>query len=66
MMAAAASDLERPSSTINAATAAASAPTTRVVAGGADEVSAAVTALFDAHAKAWNPASNSSSTQGNS
>jgi hypothetical protein len=38
-------------STINAATAAASAPTTGVLAAGADEVSAAVTALFDAHAK---------------
>ncbi len=47
----AASDLAKLGSTINDATAAASAPTTGIVAAGADEVSAAVTALFQAHAK---------------
>ncbi|WP_139825322.1 PE family protein, partial [Mycobacterium conspicuum] len=51
MMAAAASELARLGSAIDAATAAASAPTTGVLAAGADEVSAAVTALFHAHAR---------------
>ena len=40
-------------STISAANAAAAAPTTGVLAAGADEVSAAIAALFGAHAQAY-------------
>jgi hypothetical protein len=50
---AAATDLANIGSTLNAANAAAAATTTAVVAAGADEVSAAITALFDGHAQAY-------------
>jgi len=50
---AAASDLAHIGSTISAANAAALAPTTGVLATGADEVSAAVATVFDAHAQAY-------------
>ena len=50
---AAASDLANIGSTISEANAAASALTTQVPAAGADEVSAAVAALFGAHAQAY-------------
>ncbi|MEK0579483.1 PE family protein, partial [Mycobacterium ulcerans] len=49
-VAAAAADLAGIGSTLNAATAAAAAPTTGVLAAGADQVSAAVAALFPGHA----------------
>ncbi|MGB9304118.1 MAG: PE family protein, partial [Mycobacterium sp.] len=49
----AASDLANIGSTVGAANAAAAASTTGVLAAGADEVSAAVAALFDAHAQAY-------------
>uniref|UniRef100_UPI003565A329 PE family protein n=1 Tax=Mycobacterium marinum TaxID=1781 RepID=UPI003565A329 len=49
-VAAAAADLAGIGSTLNAATAAAAAPTTGVLAAGADQVSAAVAALFSGHA----------------
>jgi hypothetical protein len=50
---AAAADLARIGSTISAANAAAAAPTTGVVAAGADEVSAAVAALFSKSGQAF-------------
>ncbi|WP_261901069.1 PE family protein, partial [Mycobacterium marinum] len=50
---AAATDLASLGSTIGAANAAAAAPTTAVLAAGADEVSAAVAALFDAQGQAY-------------
>jgi PE family len=50
---AAATDLTNIGSTIGAATAAAAAPTTSVLAAGADEVSTAVAALFGAHAQSY-------------
>ena len=50
---AAASDVARVGSQISAATAAAAAPTTSVLAAGADEVSAAIAALFSGHAQAY-------------
>src|SRR5262249_35995877 len=53
----AAADLAGIGSPINAATAAAAAPTTQVMAAGADEVSAAVVALFSGHAQAYQAAS---------
>src|SRR5258708_806543 len=49
----AASDLANIGSTINAASTAAAAPTAGVLAAGADEVSAAVAALFAAHAQGY-------------
>jgi hypothetical protein len=49
----AASKLANVGSTINAANAAATAPTSGVVAAGADEVSEAVASLFGAHAQAY-------------
>ncbi|WP_261880888.1 PE family protein, partial [Mycobacterium marinum] len=53
MVAAAATDLASVGSSISAANAAAAAPTMSVLAAGADEVSAVVAALFDAHAQAY-------------
>src|SRR3954466_1028096 len=50
---AAASDLAHLGSTLNAASAAAAFPTTGVRAAGADEVSAAVAALFGSHAQTF-------------
>jgi PE family len=50
---AAATDLAKIGSTLGAANAAAVAPTTRVLAAGADEVSAGIAALFGAHAEAY-------------
>ncbi|OSC63711.1 PE family protein, partial [Mycobacterium tuberculosis] len=50
MLGAAATDLASIGSAISTANAAAAAATTRVLAAGADEVSAAVAALFSAHA----------------
>jgi len=50
---AAASDLASIGSTISAANATAAAPTTGVLAAGADEVSAAVAGLFGAHAQGF-------------
>lgn len=49
----AATDLAAVGSTINAAAAAAATPTTGLLAAGADEVSAAVAAVFGAHAQAY-------------
>ena len=46
MLASAATDLERISSSLSAANAAAEAPTTAVVAAAGDEVSAAIASLF--------------------
>ena len=51
LVTAAATDVARISSTINAARAAAATPTTEVPAAGADEVSAAVAASFAAYAQ---------------
>ncbi|WP_415823565.1 PE family protein, partial [Mycobacterium basiliense] len=53
MVAAAATDLANVGSSIGAANAAAAIPTTAVLAAGADEVSAAIAALFGAHAQAY-------------
>ncbi|WP_373175693.1 PE family protein, partial [Mycobacterium marinum] len=53
MLASAALDLDNIGSTITAANAAAAAPTTAVLAAGADEISAAVAALFTGHAQAY-------------
>jgi PE family len=50
---AAASDLANVGSTIDAANAAAAAPTSALVAAGGDEVSAAVATAFGAHAQAY-------------
>ncbi|KZS72885.1 hypothetical protein A4G26_23990 [Mycobacterium kansasii] len=50
---AAATDLISIGSTIDAATAAAATPTTALLAAGADEVSAAIAALFGAHGQAY-------------
>ncbi|MBX9642183.1 MAG: PE family protein, partial [Mycobacteriaceae bacterium] len=50
---AAATDLASIGSTIGAANVAAAVPTTGVLAAGADEVSAAIAALFGAHAQAY-------------
>jgi PE family len=49
-VATAATDLANIASTIGAANAAAIAPTTRLPAAGADEISAAIAALFGEHA----------------
>ncbi|ORB84998.1 PE family protein, partial [Mycobacterium kansasii] len=49
----AATDLEHIGAAVRAATATAAAPTTQVLAAGADEVSAAVAALFSSHAQAY-------------
>ena len=51
-IAAASSDLTSIESTISAANAAAAASTTEVLAAGADDVSAAISALFGAHGQA--------------
>ena len=53
MVAAAATDLANVGSTLSAANAAAPAPTMGVLAAGADEVSAAIAALFQAHGQAY-------------
>ncbi|EPZ63812.1 PE-PGRS family protein [Mycobacterium tuberculosis '98-R604 INH-RIF-EM'] len=53
MVAAAANNLAQIGSTLSAANAAALAPTTGVLAAGADEVSAAVASLFSGHAPAY-------------
>ncbi|POX85479.1 PE family protein, partial [Mycobacterium kansasii] len=53
MVAAAAADLASIRAAISSATAAAAIPTTGVLAAGADEVSAVIAALFDAHAQAY-------------
>ena len=50
---AAASDLANIGSTISAANAAAAAPTTGVLAAGADEVSAAIAGVFGAHGQGF-------------
>ena len=52
-VAAAATDLANIGSTISSANSAAVGPTSGVLAAGADEVSATVAALFDAHAQAY-------------
>src|SRR5690349_21435685 len=52
-VAAAASDLAGIGSTLSAANAAAAFPTSSVLAAGADEVSAAISALFGAHAQMY-------------
>lgn len=49
MIAAAAADLATMSSALSAANAAVAGPTTAVLAAGADEVSAAIAALFTSH-----------------
>lgn len=53
MVAAAAADLANIGSTVSAANATAAAPTIGMLAAGADEVSAAIAALFGAHAQAY-------------
>lgn len=53
MVAAVANNLAQIGSTLSAANAAALAPTTGVLAAGADEVSAAVASLFSGHAQAY-------------
>jgi hypothetical protein len=53
LVAAAATDLARVGSTVNAANIAASGPTTAVIAAGSDEVSAGIAASFGAHAEAY-------------
>ena len=53
IMATAASDLARIGSIVGAANAVALVPTTGVLAAGADEVSAAIATVFDAHAQAY-------------
>ena len=53
LLASAAADLRGIGSTLDAAHAAAAAPTTGLLAAGADEVSAAVAALFSGHGQAF-------------
>ncbi|WP_415823672.1 PE family protein, partial [Mycobacterium basiliense] len=53
MVTAAATDLANIGSTMSAANAAMAIPTTGILAAGADEVSAAIAALFGAHAQAY-------------
>ncbi len=53
LVASAATDLAGIGSSINAASVAAAAPTTGVLAAGADEMSAAVAGMFAAHAQAY-------------
>lgn len=53
VLAVAASDLASIGSSVSNAAAAAAAPTTSLLAAGADEVSAAVAALFGAHGQAY-------------
>ncbi|GAB7147604.1 hypothetical protein LRC537489_08390 [Mycobacterium riyadhense] len=53
IVAAAATDLQKIGSALSVANAAALAPTTRVLAAGTDEVSAAVASLFSGHAQAY-------------
>ena len=62
MVAAAASDLESLESALGAANGAAAVPTTRVLAAGADEVSAAIAALFGAYAEAYQSLGASAAT----
>lgn len=61
-LSAAATDLANLGSTISAANAAASIPTTGVLAAGADDVSAAIAALFGAHAQAYQTISAQAAT----
>ncbi|EUA00947.1 PE family protein [Mycobacterium kansasii 732] len=61
-MAAAATDLADISSTISSANAAAAAPTTGLVAAGADEVSAAISGLFNAYAREFQALSAQAAT----
>lgn len=61
-LSAAATDLANLDSTISAANAAASIPTTGVLAAGADDVSAAIAALFGAHAQAYQTISAQAAT----
>ena len=56
LVAAAATDLANIGSTITEANASAVAPTTGVLAAGADEVSAAIASLFSGHAEAFQTA----------
>ena len=58
----AASDLEGIRSALGAANAAAAAPTTGVLAAGADEVSAAIASLFSGHAQAYQTLSAQAAT----
>jgi hypothetical protein len=53
MLASAATDIHSVGAALNAANVAAAAPTTGVLASGADEVSAAIAGLFSEHAKAY-------------
>ncbi|WP_156766989.1 PE family protein, partial [Mycobacterium sp. E796] len=53
MLAAASADLEGIRSALSAANAVAAAPTSGVVAAGADEVSVAIAALFSGHAELY-------------
>ncbi|WP_131806024.1 PE family protein, partial [Mycobacterium alsense] len=52
-LAAAVADLSQIESAVSAANVAASAPTTAVLAAGADEVSVAIAAMFGAHAREY-------------
>lgn len=61
-LSAAATDLANLGSTISAANAAASIPTTGVLAAGAGDVSAAIAALFGAHAQAYQTISAQAAT----
>ena len=61
-MTAAASDLASVGSTISAANAVAAVPTSQVLAAGGDEVSAAVAAIFGAHAQAYQELSAQAAT----
>src|SRR5271163_4814200 len=61
-LASAATDLSNIGSALTAANGAAAAPTTRVLAAGADEVSAAVASLFAGHAQAYQALSAQAST----
>jgi hypothetical protein len=62
MVVAAATDLARVGSTISAANVVAAAPTSSVIAAGADQVSASIAALFGAHAEAYQALSAQAAT----
>ena len=62
MVVAAATDLARVGSTISAANVVAAAPTSSVIAAGADEVSASIAAFFGAHAEAYQALSAQAAT----
>ena len=61
-MATAATDLANIASTISTANAAAAAPTTQLLAAGADEISAAIAALFGRHALGYQALSAQAAT----